>query len=66
MSPEALYDGDRGSNRFVHSSGRLGANFFVQIAVGVRPIINLKADSLKSGDGSALNPYTVESVWFKL
>ena len=27
---------------------------------GVRPVINLKPNSLKSGDGTALNPYTVE------
>ncbi len=27
---------------------------------GVRPVLNLKPNSLKSGDGTALNPYTLE------
>ena len=32
----------------------------VYVSYGVRPVINLKPNSLKSGDGTALNPYSVE------
>ena len=44
---------------------RVGSNGFVSYeyvnsSYGVRPVINLKPNSLKSGDGTALNPYQVE------
>ena len=33
---------------------------YVFFSLGVRPVINLKPNSLKQGDGTALNPYRVE------
>ena len=36
------------------------ANNTTAFAVSVRPVINLKPNSLKSGDGTMSNPYTVE------
>ena len=32
----------------------------VNSSYGVRPVINLKPNSLKFGDGTALDPYRVE------
>ena len=58
MSPYS-FDGGYAFVRYVGSSG---ANYYYRVknSYGVRPVINLKADSLKSGDGSASNPYIVE------
>ena len=56
MSPH-YFSGAKG--RYVNYYG--GSNsFYVDESYGVRPVINLKPNSLKSGDGTALNPYTVE------
>ena len=57
MSPD-YFVGDDANVRVVNSSGN--ANYYsVNGSYGVRPVINLKADSLKLGDGSAGNPYMV-------
>ena len=46
--------GDRGYTHF-------GDFFhFVNESIGVKPVINLKSNSLKFGDGTMDNPYTVE------
>ena len=37
-----------------------GADMRVNATYGVKPVINLKANSLKSGDGTINNPYTVK------
>ena len=45
----------------VYSNGNLNVNG-VDDAVGVRPVINLKADTIiSSGDGTSSNPYVVET-----
>ena len=46
--------------RRVNSSGDASHSDYVDNSYGVRPVINLKAASLKLGDGSAGNPYIVE------
>ena len=46
----------------VTSSGLLDPGISVTNSFGVRPVINLKANTLiTKGDGSALNPFTVET-----
>ncbi len=60
MSPNDFDDG-YAYVRGVHSNGYASIySNYVNDSHGVRPVINLKADSLKSGDGTASNPYTVE------
>ena len=67
-----LYTGDRywtmspyyfnGSNVFVRrvgSTGDLVNGNGVGFSYGVRPVLNLKSGSLKSGSGTALDPYLV-------
>ena len=44
----------------VNVNGEASYGLGVQNTTGVRPVLNLKPNSLKSGDGSALNPYLVE------
>ena len=61
MSPYN-FNGSGAIVRFVNSNGNADGNNYVYNSYGVRPVINLKVDSLKSGDGSASNPYSVESV----
>ena len=57
MSP-VYYNGSRAYMRTVGTNG--AANNTTAFAVSVRPVINLKPNSLKSGDGTMSNPYTVE------
>ena len=45
--------------RYVYSDGVLISNTIAIGTSGVRPVINLKPNSLTSGDGSALNPFLV-------
>ena len=61
MSP-CSFDDSRASVRNVDTGGYVSSyyNSKVDISNGVRPVINLKPNSLKLGDGTALNPYTVE------
>ena len=45
---------------FVNPSGSLSPWFGVTYSFGVRPVINLKADTpITKGDGTALNPYVI-------
>ena len=47
---------------YYNSSGGLESWFFTAGTFGVRPVINLKADTLiTKGDGTALSPFVVES-----
>ena len=47
---------------YVSPSGGLGPWYDVANSFGVRPVINLKADTLiTKGDGTTLNPYVVKS-----
>ena len=45
--------------RYVHSSGDATSGSYVYSSYGVRPVINLKPNSLNTGDGTASNPYQV-------
>ena len=58
MSPSGFPDYT--SVRIVNFDGSAYYISNVDSSYGVRPVINLKADSLKLGDGSASNPYIVE------
>ena len=58
MSPRYVNGSDAYVCDISSSGGAFGYNA-VDVSRGVRPTINLKADSLKLGDGSASNPYRV-------
>lgn len=58
MSPNA-FGGSYPVLQAVSSTGLLGGTI-AYYSQGIRPVINLKPNRLKSGDGTALNPYTVE------
>lgn len=47
-------------NHYVFDDGKISYDNHVYIKYGVKPVINLKAGSLKSGDGTMNNPYVVE------
>ncbi|HIQ94097.1 TPA: hypothetical protein IAB29_03060 [Candidatus Ventrenecus stercoripullorum] len=42
---------------YVDSLGSVGGGNGVDYSTGVRPVLNLKSGSLKSGSGTALDPY---------
>ena len=47
---------------FVTPSGSLNHWYYVTNSFGARPVINLKADTqITKGDGTALNPYVIQS-----
>ena len=58
MSPRN-FNGSYAHVRYVFSAGTLSSNDygFVGASNGVRPVLNLKSGSLKSGSGTALDPY---------
>ncbi len=61
MSPG--YFGGKGSAaslKVISSSGSINSGHHTFYQNGVKPVINLKPNSLKSGDGTINNPYTVE------
>ena len=58
MSPND-FSGSIASVRGVFLSGFLNNSYFVNALSGVRPVLNLKSGSLKSGSGTALDPYLV-------
>ena len=58
MTP-AHSDGVSVGVRFINNNGYVDIGGVNRIE-GVRPVLNLKPNSLKSSDGTALNPYTVE------
>ena len=43
--------------RFVNSDGKASFGFYVRDSYGVRPVLNLKPEAIKYGDGTASNPY---------
>ncbi len=46
----------------VFPSGSLSPWYYVAASIGARPVINLKADTqITKGDGTALNPYVIQS-----
>ena len=58
MSP-SVFDGEYAQIGMIIAEGEAITDYSQSI-YGIRPVINLKPNSLKFGDGSALNPYTVE------
>ena len=59
MSP-VNFTGFNAAGRTIYISGHAYDYGYVDTLRGVRPVINLKPNSLKSGDGTASNPYCVE------
>ena len=65
ISPDCYNDMDNyeekgASNRCFLGSGYFSCDSNVTVELGVKPVINLKAGSLKSGLGTMESPYTVE------
>ena len=54
------FNGSNATVRYVLHDGNVNAVIGTASRSGVRPVINLKPDSLKTGDGTASNPYQVE------
>ena len=59
MSPTSL-SGQDAMVGTVSSSGFMGARYPAYNRFAVRPVINLKPNSLNTGDGTASNPYRIE------
>ena len=59
MSPSHFNGYHYTNMREINGSGYVSNNY-VNNSYGVRPVINLKPNSLKFGDGTVLNPYLVE------
>ena len=51
--------GGKDYERFVYSNGIAGYSNPVNYTHGVRPVLSLSADALKSGDGTISNPYVL-------
>ena len=58
MSPRDFY-GVSAFVRLVNYDGFADFIDFVVYEIGVRPVLNLKSGSLKSGSGTASDPYLV-------
>ena len=58
MSPY-YFNGSNANVRGVNSAGNVDVSNSVNILYWVRPVLNLKSGSLKSGSGTALDPYLV-------
>ena len=63
LSPSCFYSYSSHANVwYVMPSGSLNPWYSVTNSIGVRPVINLKANTLiTKGDGSSLNPFVVET-----
>ncbi len=59
MTPCYIFE-NSARNHYVFYDGRVNYDNHVYVSYGVKPVINLKPNSLKSGDGTMNNPYTVE------
>mgnify|MGYP007029427811 CR=1 FL=1 len=57
VSSPGNFMGSYAGVRRVHSNGCADVPYFVYVAYGVRPVLNLKAEVLKYGDGTLNNPY---------
>ena len=55
------FDGDYALVRRVYSNGDAYNSFYVKDSYGVRPVFNLKADTLAQGSGTASDPYRISS-----
>ena len=59
MTPCYIFE-NSARNHYVFYDGRVNYDNHVYTSYGVKPVINLKTNSLKSGDGTINNPYVVE------
>ena len=59
MSPNSFHSGNAAAYEFLLNSVGVADGYWVAYAFGVRPVLNLKSGSLKSGSGTALDPYLV-------
>jgi len=59
MSP-FNYEGNHSTLIYVHTTGISIYNYFASSTYGVRPVINLRANSLKLGSGTINDPWRVE------
>ena len=59
MSPDN-FNGSSANVRSMFLNGSALYDYFVNYSFGVRPVLNLKSGSLKSGSGTALDPFEVE------
>ena len=59
MSPSNFYSTGIANIFIVYSSGRLIYRDYVRSVYDVRPVINLKADTLFNGNGTSTDPYVV-------
>ncbi len=59
MSPHSFAD-NQAVVRFVGGNGYANYTTTVSYPYAIRPVINLKPDSLNTGDGTASNPYRIE------
>ena len=53
------FNGNDAFVRFVYSNGRADSNDNVDYSLGVRPVLNLKAEVLAQGTGTASDPYRI-------
>lgn len=60
-SSPSSFDGWRASVRAVYNDGSANVGFSVNGSGGVRPVINLKAEVLAQGSGTAEDPYRFSS-----
>ena len=60
-SSPSYFDGYYANVRIVSSNGNAYLSDYVVNAIGVRPVFNLKADTLAQGSGTASDPYRISS-----
>ena len=53
------FDGSYANIRYVYSNGGTDGTSGISNSYGLRPVINLKANSLRSGDGTMENPFSI-------
>jgi len=57
MSPSGFYD-SKAYEWYVHTSGRIG-DYYAHGVLALRPVLNLKADTVVSGTGDSGNHWVV-------
>ena len=64
MSPAGFYNDDYNDDTYATAWYAYGNGFtnntYADIAIGVRPVLNLSADTLVSGSGTSSDPYIVK------
>ena len=59
MSPAGFYEDGRAHDWYVNSDGNANSDY-VTSTKGVRPVLNLSANTLVSGSGTSSDPYIVK------